>query len=118
MRRQAHKQAASRGIWFEPVLLNRFSSRTHLTRPAEAVGGEVLRGVDGPAAAGEGEALHVAALGAAQAEDALPGQHVQTDRVDALGVDDDEGRLVLGRAHGALQLDDLAHLQAEGRAEE
>lgn len=42
-----------------------------LARPAEAVGRDVVHAVDAPPAAREGEALHVAALGAAQRQDAL-----------------------------------------------
>lgn len=44
-------------------------------------------GGGGPTAACEGQALHVPALGTPQAQDALLGQQVQADGVDALLVD-------------------------------
>lgn len=77
----------------------------------EGVLGDVVDGVERGAAASQRQALHVAALGAAQRHDALLGQRVQRQRVDALLVDQHE-RLVRAVAHLLLQSDDLKYTSA------
>ena len=72
---------------------------------AEAVRLEVVEAVHRGAAARQGDALHVPALGPSTRPDALLGEHVQGEGVDALLVDDDERLALL--AHAALELDDL-----------
>lgn len=78
--------------------------------PAQHVGGQILDAVLGDAAADELQALHVAALGAAQGEDAVLGQDVEGQGVDALLVDDDEALLGVAAADLVLELDDLLQL--------
>lgn len=71
----------------------------------------VFEGIQSGSSAGQRDALHVATLGAPQGDDALLGEHVQRERVDALLVDDHES-LVLVPGHGQdllLQVDDLVH---------
>mmetsp|Transcript_6999 Transcript_6999/g.17932 ORF Transcript_6999/g.17932 Transcript_6999/m.17932 type:complete len:368 (-) Transcript_6999:190-1293(-) len=75
---------------------------------AEAVRLEVVEAVHRGAAARQGDALHVPALGPSTRPDALLGEHVQGEGVDALLVYDDERLALL--AHAALELDDLLHL--------
>lgn len=84
--------------------------------PAEDVGGQVVDAVLGDAAADELQALHVAALGAAQGEDAVLGQDVEGERVDALLVDDDEGLLGVAAADLVLELDDALQLGVDEAA--
>jgi len=76
--------------------------------PGEAqLGGvHILDGVDGRPAAGQGQPLHVPSLGPAEAEDALLGEHVEGEGVDALLVDHDERLPLL--AHRPLEVDDRA----------
>mmetsp|Transcript_5533 Transcript_5533/g.17509 ORF Transcript_5533/g.17509 Transcript_5533/m.17509 type:complete len:395 (-) Transcript_5533:539-1723(-) len=69
---------------------------------------QVVKAVDCRAAAGQRDALHVAALGAPRGEDALFGQHVERERVDTLLVDHDERLALL--ADAPLELDHLPDL--------
>lgn len=63
--------------------------------------------------------FHVSSLGATQSHDTLLGQHVQTERVDALLIDDDKVLLLahdvaifveLRVAHELLEFDNFANL--------
>ena len=76
--------------------------------PGEAnLGGvHILKGMDGRPAAGQGQPFHVPSLGPAEAEDALLGEQVEGERVDALLVDHDERLPLL--AHRPLEVDDRA----------
>lgn len=80
---------------------------------------EVVDRVLGRPATDELEPLHVATLGAPEGHDALLGEHVEREGVDALLVDEDKGlglavaddvavRVELGVADELLELDDLA----------
>lgn len=56
------------------------------------------------------EPLHVAALGTSESDDALFGERVERDGVDALLIDHHEAVVrVLAAAHRALELDQLLH---------
>merc|ERR1711939_419185 len=70
---------------------------------------EVVDGVDALTATSLAQALEIALLTAPEANDALFGEHVERERVDALLVDDDKG-LAVAVAHLSLKLDDLPHL--------
>mmetsp|Transcript_16185 Transcript_16185/g.48159 ORF Transcript_16185/g.48159 Transcript_16185/m.48159 type:complete len:534 (-) Transcript_16185:26-1627(-) len=80
----------------------------HRARVAEHIGAQLLDRVDRRASARQLQPLHVALLGAPQRHDALLGQQVQRQRVDALLVDEHK-RLVGRVAHLALEVDDPAN---------
>mmetsp|Transcript_6793 Transcript_6793/g.15037 ORF Transcript_6793/g.15037 Transcript_6793/m.15037 type:complete len:341 (+) Transcript_6793:423-1445(+) len=80
----------------------------HQAGVAQSLRHQLLNRVDGHAATRQLQPLHVPPLGPAQRDDALLGQHVQGDGVDALHVDHHEA-LVRGVTHLAFQLNDLAH---------
>jgi hypothetical protein len=83
------------------------------SRITEAALVEILKRVDGDAAARERETLHVAPLGAAKAKDALAGERVQGQRVDALLVQDHERFLVLALALAAHLPLEFNHLKGK-----
>lgn len=78
--------------------------------PAEDVGRQVVDAVLGRATADKLQPLHVAPLRAPQRQDAVLGEHVERQRVDALLVDDDKVLLGILAADLLLQLDDLLEL--------
>lgn len=45
---------------------------------------QIIERIHGNATTGQSETFHVAALGAAQGDDALLGEHIQRQRVDSL----------------------------------
>lgn len=71
--------------------------------------GEVINGVEAATTTGEGESLHVSLLGAADADNALAGEHLEGGGIDTLLVDDNE-LLVGAFADLALEVDDLLDL--------
>mmetsp|Transcript_9834 Transcript_9834/g.15159 ORF Transcript_9834/g.15159 Transcript_9834/m.15159 type:complete len:399 (-) Transcript_9834:412-1608(-) len=95
-------------VLHEGVLLLAQRGLPHLARVAQHVLGHVLHAVDRVAPAGERQPLHVAPLGPPDGHDALLGEHVQRERVDALLVDHHEALPRL--AHRALELDHGLHL--------
>lgn len=68
----------------------------------------VVQMIQGDTAAGERQALHVAALRPAQRHDTFLGEHIQTHRVDTFLIDDDE-ILAVVVAELLLQFDHLLH---------
>mmetsp|Transcript_19452 Transcript_19452/g.51898 ORF Transcript_19452/g.51898 Transcript_19452/m.51898 type:complete len:235 (-) Transcript_19452:499-1203(-) len=79
-------------------------------RFAEIVDVQILHGVHRDTTHCEGESLHVAPLRSAKCDDPLTREYLQRGRVNALLVDQNEGLLVLFRAHLALELADFLHL--------
>src|SRR6056297_628431 len=79
----------------EGVLLLPQRLLVHPPRPAQHVLAQVLHRVDGQAPTGQRQPLHVAALGPAQGQDPLLGEHVEGEGVDAFLVDHHEGLALL-----------------------
>jgi hypothetical protein len=74
------------------------------------IGCQVVDTVLSDTSADELQSLHVSSLCAAQSEDAVFDQNVQTQGVDTLLVDDDEALGAVGTANLLLQLDNLRSL--------
>ncbi|EPE05131.1 hypothetical protein F503_03736 [Ophiostoma piceae UAMH 11346] len=84
--------------------------------PAQNIGGQVVDGVLRDTAAHQLQALHVAALRAAQGQDAVLGEHVEGQGVDALLVDNDKALGGVGAADLLLEVDDLLELRVDEAA--
>mmetsp|Transcript_17658 Transcript_17658/g.29671 ORF Transcript_17658/g.29671 Transcript_17658/m.29671 type:complete len:499 (-) Transcript_17658:368-1864(-) len=80
----------------------------HQTREPARLGDQLLHRVHRVPSAAQAEALHVPLLGAPQAHDPLPSEHLQRDGVDALLVNHHE-ILVRAVAHLLLERDDRLH---------
>lgn len=99
-----------RDVLDEGVLLLAQSVLEDEPRSAKHVRGrQLLDRVDGDAAAGEDQALHVAPLGAAQRQDAVFGERVERERVDPLLVHQNEASsfAAVGAADLVFEVDDL-----------
>mmetsp|Transcript_21127 Transcript_21127/g.49467 ORF Transcript_21127/g.49467 Transcript_21127/m.49467 type:complete len:274 (-) Transcript_21127:786-1607(-) len=96
------------GALHEGELVIAQSLLVHNVCPAEITRLQLVEGVDSHAAAGQGQTLHIAALGTTDTNDAFLGKHVQRQRVNTLLIDHHESLAGIA-AHRALELDDLAH---------
>mmetsp|Transcript_16194 Transcript_16194/g.51498 ORF Transcript_16194/g.51498 Transcript_16194/m.51498 type:complete len:354 (+) Transcript_16194:1354-2415(+) len=89
----------------ESVLLLAKRLLVHLAREAQALLRHVIHRVHCIPTARQAQALHVAALGTSQRQNALLCQHIQRQWIDTLLVDHHEGLAVLRSAHTTLEVD-------------